>query len=114
MTYQDIKNLIGSLAGLLNVPFSYFQFEKETSPPFLIFNFPESDDFYADNLNYQEISQLDIYYCTDEKDFAGEMAIEAFLKNNGIFYTKQQNYIDTDAMWQTLYSTEVIINAQQG
>ena len=111
MTYEEIKSLISSLASLLNVPFSYFQFEKQTSPPFLVYNFPENDDFFADNSNYQGITQLDIYYCSDEKDFAAEMAIEVFLKNNGITYTKDQSYIDTDAMWQTLYSTEVIINA---
>lgn len=112
MTYEGIKNLISSLAGLLNCPFAYYQFEDETSPSFLTFNFPENSDFYADNVNYQEITELDIYYCSDEKDFAAEMAIEAFLKNNGITYTKQQDYIATDAMYQTLYSTEVIINEQ--
>ena len=112
MTYEEIKNLLSSLAGLLNCPFAYYQFEDETSPPFLVFNFPESDDFFADNVNYQGITALDIYYCSDEKDFAAEMAIEAFLKNNEIAYTKTESHIDTDAMWQILYATEVIINEQ--
>ena len=112
MTYQEIKNLIRSLAGLLNVPFAYYQFEEETSPPFLVFNYPDSDDFFADNVNYQGKTNLDIYYCSDEKDFAAETAIEAFLKNNGIAYSKSQDYIDTDAMFQTLYQTEVFINEQ--
>lgn len=112
MTYEEINNLIQSIAGLLNVPWALYQFSEKTSPPFLTYRFPECDDFYADNVNFQGITALEIYYCSDERDFSAEIAIEAFLKNNEIAYSKQESYIDTDAMWQILYTTEVILNAE--
>lgn len=112
MTYKEIKNLIAALAALLSVPWAYYQFEEETSPPFLVYNFPESDDFYADNINYKGKTVLELYYCSDFKDFEAEEQIETFLKINGIAYTKEQTYIDSDAMWETLYNTEVFINEQ--
>ena len=116
MTYQEFKNKIKSLADSLSVPFAYYQFEGEKKdlpePPFLIFNYPESDDFYADNINYQGKTEVELFYCSDEKDFAAEQTIEDFFRSNEMTYTKEQTYIDTSEMWETKYNTEVFINEQ--
>ena len=113
MTYREINNLIKTLAGLLEVPSSYYQFEEETSPPFLTFNYPDSDDFYADDVNYQRKTRLDIYYCSDFRDLSGaEQQIETFLKLNEMPYTKEATYIESEKMWETIYSTEVLLDEQ--
>jgi hypothetical protein len=111
MTYQEINQLIESLSVQLDMPYAYYQFDEETAPPFIVFNFPNSDDFYADNVNYQEKTVLDIYFCSDEKDFKTEQAIEAFLTAHDISYSKTQSYINEEKMWQIDYETEVFINA---
>lgn len=110
MTYKEVKTLIQTLANSLSVPFAYYHFEQKTSPPFLIFKYDDSDDLYADDVNYQKIRPLTIVFCTDEKDFAKEETIESFFTNNGMSYSKSESYIDDSEMWQINYDTEVLIN----
>ena len=47
-----------------------------------------------------------------EKDFEKEAALEAVLKNNGLTYYKEENYISSENMWQIAYEMEVIINGE--
>ena len=110
MTYEELNNLISELASALNLPFAYHHFSKKTSPPFLIFDYPNNDDFYADGINYQENVVVELYFCSDFKDLETENAIGAFLKNNEISYEKNQDYINDEMMWQTTYTMEVLIN----
>lgn len=112
MTYKDVNDKIKALAAALSVPYAYNHFEQKTSPPFLVFDYPDNDDFFADNKNYQSIVNLDIYYCSDEKDFDTELVIENWLNDNDFAYEKNQDYIADEYMWQITYSTEVLINEQ--
>ena len=112
MTYETVFNKVQELAAVLDVPNAYHHFDKKTSPPFLVFDYPENDDFFADNKNYQTVANLDLYYCSDVKDFDAELTIENWLTTNDFAYQKNQDYISEEHMWQTTYSTEVLINEQ--
>lgn len=111
MTYKEINTMIKSIG----LPYAYFQFPKNTgqAPPFILFFYSQQDDLFADDTNYQKIAKLNIELYTKEKDFAREEAVENVLQSYGFSYYKEENYIDTEQMFQIAYEMEVIINAEQ-
>lgn len=107
MTYQDIYRFIDGLG----YDCAYYQFsETGQEPPFICWFFPDADDVYADNVNYQRIVRLVIEFYTDEKDFEGEQTIEAALTQGGFSYSKAESYIESERMHETVYEMEVLIN----
>ena len=108
MTYIEIANLIQSFG----YPYNYYQFPKGAAPapPFVVFYYPESDDFIADNHNYTGIRQLTIELYTDNKDFQAEATIEETLEANEIPYFKTEIYIDDEQLFEVAYEMEVLIN----
>lgn len=110
MTYQEIQYIVETLG----YPNSYYQFVEGTavSPPFICWLVEGENDFKADDINYQQIRTLAIEFYTDSKDFAGEAAIEAKLTEFGFSYAKEETYIDSEHMHETIYTMEVVINAE--
>lgn len=108
MTYKEVYTMVDSIG----LPSAYYQFEKETAkpPPFICFYFPSSDDFLADNLNYQHIRPLTIELYTDAKDYEQEAAVETALNANALVYSRDETYIEDEQMYLVTYYTEVIIN----
>lgn len=108
MTYKEIASMIESIG----LPFAYYQFSEDTAeaPPFVVFFYSQTADQYADDLNYQRIEQLNIELYTSEKDFELEARIEKLLNDHGLTYYREENYLDSEKMYQIAYETEVIIN----
>ncbi len=108
MTYKQIASMVSSIG----LPYAYYQFPDETAqvPPFVVFFFTDTNDVFADDTNYQRIATLNIELYTDEKDFSTETTVEQILTNNNLTYYKEENYIDSEKMWQIAYEMEVIIN----
>lgn len=108
MTLAQVNTLVESIG----LPCSYYQFSKDTAkpPPFICWYCPSNDDFLADNTNYSEILNLTIELYTDSKDFDQEAAVEAVLKQNGLVYSRQEEYIDAEKMYLVTFYTEVLIN----
>ena len=108
MTYKEIAAMVESIG----LPYAYYQFPEGTGqePPFVVFFYSNIDDLYADESNYQRIVTLNIELYTREKDFEKEAAVEGILQNSGLSYYKEENYIDSEKMYQIAYEMEVIIN----
>ena len=108
MTYEQIASVVESIG----LPYAYYQFPEGTgqAPPFVCFFYANTDDVYADDSNYQRIVVLNIELYTSEKDFELESQVEEILNNNGLTYSKEESYIDSESMWQIAYEMEVIIN----
>lgn len=108
MTYKEVAAMIGSLG----VPNAYDHFDEgtATAPPFICFFYPGSNDFVADNENYQAIRPLTIELYTDEKDFALEARVEAMLIANGLPFSRSESYIEIERLYEVIYNTEVLIN----
>lgn len=106
MTFQEIASMIQGMG----LPFTYDSFPNNIAPnpPYIVFNYPQNDDFGADNLNYVSIDVLNIELYTSTKDFALESSIEAVLNENGFFYTKNESYIRNENLFQITYVTQVI------
>lgn len=96
----------------MGILWAYHHFEEEEAPnpPFLVYLYPKSDNFAADGINYQGISELDIELYTDAKEREIEKKVEAVLKQHGIFYVKQETYIESERLYEVLYEMEVLID----
>jgi len=107
MTPQNINTMIESVG----IPYAYHQFADDTGqqPPFICFFYGNSDDLAADDTNYTRFERLYIELYTDEKDFALEKTIETLLNANDLVFAKEQTYIDSERMHETIYTTEVIL-----
>ena len=106
MTHNEIVTMLEE-AGL---PLAYDHFAEGESPdpPFLVFLFPSSDNFSADGRVYQKIDTLHIELYTDLKQPELEASIEAVLDGHDIFYNKTEVWIETEHLYEVLYSTEVL------
>lgn len=107
-TFEEIKNILESIGYPYN--YDFFPENKVPAPPYMVFYYPNRDDFYADDSNFTQIEQLNIELYTDEKDFDAEEAVESKLSLNGITFQKQEAYIDSENLYQVLYIMEVVIN----
>lgn len=111
ITRVQVDEMIQSIG----LPNSYYEFPKNTAqaPPFVCWFFAENNDVAADNENYVDKERLEIELYTKIRDFEQEKAVEAVLKANGFFYTKEPNFISSEQMWQIAYESEVIINEEE-
>lgn len=99
------------MVGSVGLPYAYYQFPDNTqqAPPFLCFYYEDSDDVYADDKNYQRITELTIEFYSDVKDFATEATIEQTLTAAGLTYYKSEQFLDSEKMHETVYEMEVLI-----
>ena len=106
MTLKNIKTMIESIG----LPFTYDSFPDNIAPdpPYIVYNYPNNDDFAADNSNYASIDVLNIELYTAEKDFQTEASVEAVLKANGLFYSKTETYIRQENLFQIRYVLEIV------
>ena len=106
MTHTEIVEMLEE-AGL---PLAYDHFAEGESPdpPFLVFLFPSSDNFSADGRVYQKIDALHIELYTDLKQPELEASIDAVLDGHDIFYNKTEVWIESEHLYEVLYSTEVL------
>lgn len=110
MSYEEIKEMLESFG----LPYNYYQWEEEgdNEPPelpYILFYYPERNDFNADDRNYVKIARLNIELYSEEKDFEHESMIEDILEERELVYTKEEQYIADERMYETLYTMEVNI-----
>ena len=107
MTYKQVAEMVSSIG----VPYAYYQFPNNTgiAPPFVCFYFNRSNDFAADNTNYQRIRPLSLELYTDNKDFTLEQTVENILNQNGLVYSREETYLDSEKMYMVTFMTEIII-----
>ncbi len=77
------------------------------APPYLIFQFAESDDLMADNHNYHAISAYDIELYSNRKDLAAEAKLENKLKELRIPYEKSETRIESEELFMVLYEITI-------
>lgn len=108
MTYTEVADMVAEIG----LDYAYYQFSEASgqAPPFVVFYYPGNDDFIADGENYVKVHQLIIELYTNEKDFEKEAAVENVLKNHGYVFTRAEQYIESERMYEVIFSTEVIIN----
>ena len=118
MTYQEIhENIIKRAAQTIGCPYTYNAFKVGSAPDpaqrYILFRYPNRNDFLADDKNYAHITSLDIELYSVDKDFEAESVIEGILEEQEITYIKTDAYIEDEQMYMCLYEMEVNINAEQ-
>lgn len=110
MTYKQVAQIIAGIG----LPYAYDHFDEGNAaePPFICFFFEGSDDFTADNTNYQRIRPLTVELYTDNKDFSLENTVETALNAAGLVFSRNETYIDSERMYEVSYETQVIITEE--
>lgn len=110
MTYKEVATMVAGIG----LPYAYYQFPEGTDQacPFICFYFTNSNDFAADDTNYQKIRPLVIELYTDNKDFTTESAVESALNSNGLVYAREETYLETERMYMVTYMTEIVITEE--
>ena len=112
MLIADINTMLGQTG----LPKTYYSWPEDDPAhpvpplPYIVWYFPNTDNFAADDRVYSHIEALNIELYTRTKDFATEAAVEAILAANGIVWNRQESWIESEKMYEVLYTTEVIIN----
>lgn len=88
------------------IPFAYHHFAEGESPepPFICYLLPGSNNFSADGKAYYKINEVHIELYTDLKDLAVEEQLEAVLDEHGIFYNKSETWIESEKLYEVLYT----------
>ncbi len=91
------------------IPFAYDHFAEGESPepPFICYLLPGSNNFAADGRVYFKINQVRMELYTDSKDLVVEAKVETVLDDSGIFYNKSEVWIQSEKLYEVLYSFEV-------
>lgn len=110
MTYQEVAALLASIG--LPTAYDHFEVGNAADPPFICFYFEGSDDLAADNTNFQRIRPLTVELYTDNKDFALEERVEAALNGAGLVFSRSETYIDSERMYEVVYTTDIIISEE--
>lgn len=103
------ENIIEAALEKIGLPFGYRQFTEDevVPPPYILWYFDDSNNFFADDVLYQHIYELDIELYTGEKDFELERKLETILKDLGLTWQKEEQWIESESMFEVLYYTEV-------
>lgn len=102
------------MLGEMKIPWAYDHFAEGESPepPFICYMLPGTNNFSADGGVYFKFTDVHIELYTDTKDMPQEQAVEAVLDSHGIFYNKTEVWIESEKLYEVLYSfsMEVINN----
>jgi len=91
------------------ISFAYHHFAEGESPepPFICYLLPGSNNFSVDGKVYYKINEVHIELYTDLKDLAVEQQLEDVLDEHGIFYNKSETWIESEKLYEVLYTFEM-------
>lgn len=92
--------------GLSNA-YHHFAEGESPEPPFLIYLIRGSDNFSADGKAYFKANEVHIEIYTDYKNIEIEKKAEAVLDEYGIFYNKLESFIESEKLYEVLYTFEM-------
>ena len=98
-----------SILDSIGIPYAYDHFAEGESPEpqFLCYLLPGSYNFSGDGKVYHKISEVRLELYTDYKDLASEQKVEDTLDAAGLFYNKTETWIDSEKLYEGLYSFDM-------
>ena len=67
---------------------------------------PGTENVFADGRLYIRIEEVHLELYTDRKDLISEKQVEDVLEDHGIFYEKTEVWIESERLYEVLYSFE--------
>lgn len=108
MTFKDIARMISGIG--FTSAYMLFPERTQLPPTYIVFHYPQTRAFSADDGSYKKILTLVIELYTKDKDFAAEAAVESQLDAYGMIYTRQESYLSDDKLFMQEYEMEVLID----
>ncbi|MCD8338100.1 MAG: hypothetical protein LUD18_12690 [Lachnospiraceae bacterium] len=105
MTHVEVKEMVASIG--LESAYHHFAEGESPDPPFLVFLYPNADNFAADGIVYFSVNVLHIELYSDKKDPDLEAQVETVLTEYGIYYNKSEVWIESERLYEVLYEMEV-------
>ena len=105
MTHNELMEMLEEMS--LPIAYDHFAEGDSPEPPFICFLYPASYNFSADGQVYYKISEVHVELYTDVKDPETEEKLEAVLDRHGIFYNKTEVWIESEKLYEVLYSFEL-------
>jgi len=105
MTHAEVKEMVESIG--LESAYHHFAEGESPDPPFLVFLYPNADNFAADGIVYFSVNVLHIELYTDKKNPDLEEQVETVLTEYGIYYNKSEVWIESERLYEVLYEMEV-------
>ena len=89
----------------MDIPFAYDHFAEGESPdpPFICYLLPGTDNFAADGRVYLKVNEVNIELYTDFKDLSVEQKVEAVLDSHGIFYARNEVWIEDEKLYEVAF-----------
>ena len=109
MSLTELYTALNSLTGFDKKVVYHHWPAPEAVPdmPFIAYMVDGSDNFGADNIVYKAINSVRIELYTENKDTTSEGLIEDMLTSHGIYWEKDETYIDDERCYEIIYSIEV-------
>lgn len=104
MTHNEIMAMLAE--SQIPVAYDHYAEGESPDPPFLCFRYPATDHFSADGRVYYLIAQVDVEVYTDRKDPELEKRIEDVFDAHDIFYEKSEVWIESEKLYEVLYTFE--------
>ena len=111
MLYNDIAELLQEIG----LPYGYRAFEPEDAPagpPFICYLLASGRPEPADNKNSVTLETLTLELYTDQKDPELEKQVESVLTARGLVFTREETWIESEKMQETVYTMEVVNNGK--
>lgn len=108
MTLAELRNALSGISGFdKKVAYRAFPVGAAPALPFICYLDTSTDNFIADNEVYAVIHGIDVELYTQYKDQQSEALIEACLKDLGIVWQKYDEYLDSESMYEVIYSFNI-------
>lgn len=102
---DKLLNMIKEI-GLPNA-YDHFAEGESPNPPFLLYLLPSTNHFSADGKPYYKINEVHLELYTDYKNLKLEEQIETVLESYGYFYAKSEVWIESEKLYEVLYSFDM-------
>lgn len=108
MKLIDVINMLESTG----YPVVYLAWRENEVPelPYICYYYPNMTPETADDTHHAEIYTLNVELYTKNKNFEVESTVEAALLNADMVFTKEEDFLSDENMYETLYIMEVNIN----
>lgn len=103
MTLPEVKAMLDTL----DIGVKYRHSKKKLPTPFIVYYRNKTDPFYADGRTYHTSTPITIELYEDEINMELENKLESLLDEHGLAYKKDEEWIDSENMYQIIYEIEV-------
>lgn len=104
MTLNEIYKMLVSVVGKTKVAYDHFEEGKAPSLPFVVYRTPETNNFIADGIVYEQIENVDVELYTAKKDLATEKALQDAFNDNDIPWNKTEDWLADERCYMITYT----------